>query len=479
MSRKKPEIKWDNLKKVLERALEIREQSHNWKNVAPLIEKEFSKKHPELKSLTRDSLYKALLRRDMIKDKHCGGTRGINWNQMDEVLEDAVEAYSATFGNWRDTSEYITDEWQKKYPQLSELTDVNLKAAVQASGLTVQVKGTKISLKDLKNVPGNLELTAKKMVVMLQRRGNLSMSDLSRRLNKSKQHIVKLIDNITKAGFSIELDKVRKRVTLYRHNDSSLERSNVEMTYFGDVVRFGVVGDMQFGSKYQQETRLNECYEIGEREGIHAMLNPGDVHDGIRMYRGQEQEIFLHGADEQRDYAIEHYPRSNLFKTHMISGNHDLVFKKIAGYDIVKGLCAARDDLVYEGEICADFTFQNIIVRLLHPTGGVAYARSYKPQKIAEGMTAAAIDELRGGDPEALPHMLVMGHWHVTNYGRHMGVHCVCAPCLQAQTPYLAAKGLQPEIGMIIVHMLLHENNITRFQIEYFHMKPLKNDYRR
>lgn len=236
----------------------------------------------------------------------------------------------------------------------------------------------------------------------------------------------------------------------------------------GSKYKIGLVGDTQIGSKYQQMTHLYSAYEEFKKEGVDTVLHSGDVVDGEKVYRGQEYELFLHGADAQRDYVIDTYPHIKGISTYMISGNHDASFWSVSGYNIVESICEKRDDLTFLGDNYAVFTLENIKIAVMHGEGGVAYARSYKLQKIIEQIS-----------PENKPHVLVLGHYHVEDvqpmYRNVLGIQL---PCFQAQTPYLARKGLYPELGAWIIEFGINDKGMT--DITYKHIPfyiPINKDY--
>jgi DNA polymerase II small subunit/DNA polymerase delta subunit B len=243
---------------------------------------------------------------------------------------------------------------------------------------------------------------------------------------------------------------------------------NGEVKKPGSIYKFGIFSDPQMGSKYQQMTHLHSFYKKCEEEKVDAMLCAGDVVDGEKVYRGQEYELFIHGADAQRDYAIKNLPHIPGVKTYMISGNHDTSFWSVSGYNIVQAICDAREDLVFLGDNYAVYTIGKIKIALMHGSGGVAYARSYKLQKIIEQIA-----------PENKPHMLFLGHYHVEDvqpmYRNVVGIQL---PCFQAQTPYLARGGLYPELGGWIVEFGVNEKGFTNLKYEHvpFYV-PINKDY--
>lgn len=301
-----------------------------------------------------------------------------------------------------------------------------------------------------------------------------SIGELSRQLNRprgvSKEYVFKVLDSLRNKGFDIAVDEVRKEAVLDK-SELTADTTPLELEpLYRHRIRFGVVSDTQLGSKYQQLTLLNTCYEIFDEQKVDFVIHPGDLVDGIKMYRGQDQEIFLHGADDQAQYTVEEYPKRDAYKTYIIAGNHDLVYKKIAGYNVVEAICKVRPDLVYKGDIgCHTFRIKNLTIDVLHPSGGVPYAKSYRIQKVIEGALGDIIDRLRiTKDISTIPHIMLLGHLHIMNYTPHIGIDGYIVPCLQSQTPYLKAKGYMPEVGCLVLTIECDDDwNINRVLLDY------------
>lgn len=229
---------------------------------------------------------------------------------------------------------------------------------------------------------------------------------------------------------------------------TDIER-NVDLSPFrGDWYKVGLVSDMHLGSKYQQITHLHATYDHFQEEDVDVVLNAGDITDGQKVYRGQEMELFKHGADAQMEYAIEMYPQRDGITTYFVDGNHDNKHYKTAGIEVGKWISKERDDMKHLGVHGANVNVHGLEFYLMHGSGGVAYARSYKMQKI--------IEQIAPGDK---PHFLILGHYHVQNIlTRYRNVVGIQMPCFQAQTPYLKKKGKNPEVGAYILHFKIDED---------------------
>lgn len=268
-----------------------------------------------------------------------------------------------------------------------------------------------------------------------------------------------LLDELSKRGYFAS--KVPPQVT-----GNTFVANGTKVS--GNKYRFAVISCTHIGSKYQQLTHLYTFYDVCQKRHIHTVFHCGDMVDGERVYRGQEYELFLHGADAQADYVVQNYPKIKGIKTVAILGNHDESFYKTSGTNVVKAIADKRSDIEYVGDYYATAKVDGIKVALMHGAGGASYARSYKLQKIIEQLA-----------PEQKPHMLFLGHYHIqAHIPAYRNVEGYLIGCFQAQTPFLTRLGLQPTIGGLIVEVITDETGIKSVKTEWipFYVQK-KNDF--
>lgn len=312
----------------------------------------------------------------------------------------------------------------------------------------------------------------------------LTIGELSRRLDRSKETIIKLIDILNKEGYDIRLNNETKEVEEIKSFKFVPKFTKIN---YKKYIKIGLLGDTHFGSIYQQLSLLHEAYNIMSKEGVNFVIHAGDLTDGpLEMHKRTPEEVFIKDTDEMIDYVIKNYPKSS-FKTYVLdSGTHDTFWKRYYGINVVRRICENRPDLILRRGDDAQFVLQgseNVIVRVVHPVGGVAYARSYKPQKLLEGILGEFLERISPYEKEKtfqLPHIFALGHFHVYNHLFQGGVECFSLPCFQAQTPYLRDKGLYPNIGFIIVELHFDsEKKISRIRFDAYRWNAYakKNDY--
>lgn len=92
--------------------------------------------------------------------------------------------------------------------------------------------------------------------------------------------------------------------------------------------------------------------------------------------------------------------------------------------------------MVYLGQYQADAIIGRAKIRLTHPSGGTAYALSYRGQKMAE--------QIQSGKK---PDILVIGHFHRMVYFFYRNIHILEPGTFQSQTEYQMRKAINPAIG--------------------------------
>jgi len=258
----------------------------------------------------------------------------------------------------------------------------------------------------------------------------------------------------------LEAENEKLRVQLERLMHSRRIQTAVHK-YQGEWIRFGVVSDTHLGSSYAALDHLQLAYRLFKQEGIEVVYHVGDLLDGEKIYRGQEYDLLVHGAEAQIQYCVEHYPRLKGITTYFILGNHDMSFWKQAGVDVGVRIEQLRDDMKYLGMEHADIKVENengqAWIQLVHPRRGTAYSLSYHPQKY--------IEALPGGRK---PNLILWGHNHKAEFLFYRNVHLIQAGCLQHQTPYMRGKNIAAIMGFWIVGIKVDEKGIIACRPQFY-----------
>jgi UDP-2,3-diacylglucosamine pyrophosphatase LpxH len=193
-------------------------------------------------------------------------------------------------------------------------------------------------------------------------------------------------------------------------------------------LKVALTGDWHLGSKKQQITRLNEFINKAYDLGVRTIINSGDINDGVRVFRDQSEEIFLHTAEEQQDYAVEVIPKYEGLQYFVISGNHDHGYG--TGINIVSNIAKLRNDITYLGKYGAYLTLNGVTIYLHHGLGGRAYALSYKLQKFVEQLPI-----------QLTPDIVAQAHYHYLFHAPIRGVESFEVGSFQGLTAFAVRMG--------------------------------------
>jgi hypothetical protein len=228
-------------------------------------------------------------------------------------------------------------------------------------------------------------------------------------------------------------------------------------------LHFALIGDLHIGSLYAHDEALKAFFNYCADAGITDCFCAGDILDGHRIYRGQEFELRDVGLDKQLD-RLDALQLNDAIKMQFITGNHDQSFKHLCGVNVGEMIAQIKPAWKFLGEDQAVVKYEtpagDYDIMLLHPSGGSAYALSYKPQKIAE--------QLEGGTK---PNALIIGHFHKAEFlPSYRNISIFQAGTFQRQTPFMARGGLAAHMGGWIVTVDVGDgyNNISAEFIAFY-----------
>lgn len=237
-------------------------------------------------------------------------------------------------------------------------------------------------------------------------------------------------------------------------------------------IRFAVISDPHFGSNFSQIANLLSFIDIAvNKYKVRWFLVPGDLTAGVKVYRGQHNELYAHGERDQADSLLKTIPEHEGVEWILMGGNHDRAFHKWAGSDVVRTITDARDDFHYAGYDQAEVPLlekdgKTVASAILwHPSGGVPYALSYRGQKIAAEITRKELmDVILEEKPSPTVRWIFWGHLHVSDMFPHGPIWVIGPGCFEGTNGYLKAKGLVPIIQGLIVEAKLSERGVIQEQ---------------
>lgn len=289
---------------------------------------------------------------------------------------------------------------------------------------------------------------------ILKTKGEFSPESISRQLEVDSQAVKAVIDTLMADGYRF----IDNGGIYLRTRNSSPSNFDATKLFKDGLLHFGLISDSHLGSKKERLDCLEMTYDRFQHEGIKTVFHVGDWMDGVNVYKGQELEVNVYGQQAQIDYTIDKFPKRSGIQTIGISGNHDEKGFERGGADPMVSVARARRDITYIGQYDADIKLgDNVTMELMHPTGNVAYALSYKAQR-----------DINNRSPDNLPNILAYGHYHTSFYMHYRGIEFLQVPCFKDAGYFEKRLGLNPTIGAWIIDGKTNGETIQNFKPDLF-----------
>jgi len=321
------------------------------------------------------------------------------------------------------------------------------------------------------------KIGANLLIEMLKGHGNsMSCSDVMTDLDCSPTELRNLVDECRVGGVDVFIQD--NRIVYSSEALGSGEMIESPLSDSKEIV-FGVTSDLHFGSKACQITGLNQFCKQAKQEGVKHILVPGDVFAGIKVYQGQEHDIYASSAEEQERSLLRNLPTG--FDWYMLAGNHDYDFVKRAGHNPVLAISKRREDIHYLGGDVANIPLiDKVEAQLWHPSGGIPYAYSYRLQKGVEQLAFQelykAVDEY--ASKQSKIRFFLAGHLHIQMQALFGPIFACQSGGFEGRTNYLKRKGYFPVVGGYIIKATLKKGNILRFEAPFIIFPDIEDDYK-
>lgn len=293
--------------------------------------------------------------------------------------------------------------------------------------------------------------------------GGVALEDLCEKTRLVPSRVRDLVRRAMESGYTLQ-------ITDGKLEDGGLRPhggiKGITLAPVDGRIRFAVISDTHFGSKYHRHSELASFMERAYEWGARTTLHCGDMLDGHRVYRGHEFDLSLLGISAQVEAALDGLPELSGHTYYFIDGNHDVSFWRLTGQPAGEALvneATDRTDLLYLGpdvaqlDVVSEDGGNPLRVELLHPDRAGARGQTYHLQNYIESMP--------GGTK---PHVLFTGHEHSYVQIEQRNVHAVKVPCFQAQTPYMARKHMEPTIGGLLCEVgLTKRGSVREFMVTH------------
>jgi predicted phosphodiesterase len=272
-------------------------------------------------------------------------------------------------------------------------------------------------------------------------------------LGKEKKANIKgntILDKITERYSERELKNIANG-----HSDMPIAAA-AEISFSGQWFKWMQISDTHLGSKYTNPADIIAAFKHAENEGCQMIAHAGDVFDGMSKREGHIYELSDIGFTAQLELGKQVFAETKL-PVNMISGNHDEWFIKSNGAYIVKELCDSLPNLNYLGQNYGTIYINGARYELTHGLdGGMAYAISYRVQKI--------IEAYEGGHK---PQIIGTGHDHKAGYFFLRNVHAFLGGCMQNQTDWMRQTRKSAMKGYWIIEALIDNAEIKTIKMQF------------
>ena len=194
-----------------------------------------------------------------------------------------------------------------------------------------------------------------------------TISSIAEQLNLSHKQIWRRLAILRQNGFRINQKYYSNGETAYQLNSSLSEqvkiKNSIALLTSPDVqeLEIMIISDPHLGSKYENINALNLLYDYCVQNGIHIILNVGDLINGLGRYS-------IHKTyEEQVAYAVKNYPFDKSILNFTCLGNHDFEMLKDTGQDLKVILENVRQDIVPLGYGIGFLRIKNDAIMLKHP----------------------------------------------------------------------------------------------------------------
>lgn len=321
------------------------------------------------------------------------------------------------------------------------------------------------------------ELTdAEKFEKIISKEKNISVDELASRIEKPKNRIRKLVEAFRSHGKEVAI--IDERVVFSKKETIPVD---IDKKPLGKKeLIFATMSDLHFGSKHVQITAMHEFAKECKKEGVSHIFVPGDVCAGKGVYAGQEYDLHLLSAEEQEDSVVVNLPKG--FEYYALGGNHDYAFiKRGSGHNCLKAIENRRDDFTYIGfDEAVIPILPGVDMMLWHPSGGLAYALSYKLQKGAESIAHSELySVVQGIKNRPTLRFLLAGHTHTQLQALFGGMLAMQCGCFEGRTNLCKRNKLTPAIGGWIIKACLGRNGkLKRFNTTFYMYDEIIDDYK-
>ena len=289
-------------------------------------------------------------------------------------------------------------------------------------------------------------------LLKLLKKGGKSLTWLSNSLSMAKTTVAAMADKLAGKGYDIRFkdDSNGERI-FFINTDENLYSDAIKITEISRKIKIAFISEVRMGTYQSQISMLHWLYkEVFERENINFVVVVGGLVVGkpVPTIRPDVLVEVVEDHDVLVRYVVNNFPLSTKFKTYIVGGRRELSMRGGEGYDIIKAICSAREDLAAAGELERTFDVRGVKIRVMSVwDDNSPKVLSYGVEKIAVQMNPAPDIAVFGGNHERM---------ELPVYGKGPTL-VLTVPSLHTQMRRQARKGITPKLGCTIVELSFGE----------------------
>lgn len=194
---------------------------------------------------------------------------------------------------------------------------------------------------------------------------NKTVNEITKELNISRKKLYNTLRQVSLQGYDIERKYYSNGDIIYKPKTTFLTNDGIDLITDKDEDTLDVllISDLHIGSEKQSIDKLNQAYDYCIKEGIHIIINCGDLIDGMfGPYKKLHTNI-----KEQIDYAIENYPFDKNILNFVTLGDHDFNALQRYGLNLSTIFKNYRHDIVSLGYGFGQLNIKNDSIFVRHP----------------------------------------------------------------------------------------------------------------
>lgn len=299
----------------------------------------------------------------------------------------------------------------------------------------------------------------------------VSLNDLKEELDISEEQILGLISILKSTGINVVMIKEAEDIYLLNQGEREYKQ---DYKYFfktneENKIKFLIISDLRLGSKFAQQSILNELYLHAYEEGVRNVLVIGNITEGLyNMSDNMIETLIARSSTSQIEYVVKNFPFIENMTTFFITGKKDRTHLTKNKIDVGKQISLIRDDLIYIGNGRCDIKVDNIKILATSRSQRKTYTQSYRAQKM--------IDAMRSEDK---PDMILYGGLLQSEKFVYRDVKVLTIPSVCASTWEMEDKEYSNTVGGWILELTTNKKGELKSYKAYsdIYYKTIENDY--